>query len=121
MFDSALIVLEPTGGLEQDVANLLVETGFDVAVVDARQIRDYAKATGLLAKSDRLDAEVIARFSGAKSLRKSELDSILEIVENFGQKPPSETAQQQGPQRPHWVAEAERLADAWIETHKKAE
>ena len=64
-FDSTLIVLEPTGGLERDVADLLAETGFGVAVVNARQIRDYAKATGRLAKTDRLDAEVIARFAEA--------------------------------------------------------
>jgi len=63
--DAALIVLEPTGGLERPVADLLAETGFDVAVVNARQIRDYAKAIGRLAKTDTLDAEVIARFAEA--------------------------------------------------------
>ena len=57
--DVALIVLEPTGGL----ADLLAETGFDVAVVNARQIRDYARAIGRLAKTDKLDAEVIALFA----------------------------------------------------------
>ncbi len=61
----ALIVLEPTGGLERNVADLLVETGFDVAVVNARQIRDYARAIGRLAKTDQLDAEVIAQFAEA--------------------------------------------------------
>lgn len=63
--DVALVVLEPTGGLERHVADLLAETGFDVAVVNARQIRDYARAIGRLAKTDKLDAEVIARFAEA--------------------------------------------------------
>ena len=55
-----LIVLEATGGLE-----LLAAAGFPVAVVNPRQVRDYAKATGRLAKTDRLDAEVLARFAQA--------------------------------------------------------
>jgi len=62
-FESSLIVLEPTGGFERDAADLLAETGFDVAIVNARQVRDYAKATRCLAKTDRLDAEVIAHFA----------------------------------------------------------
>ena len=49
--DVALVVLEPTGGLERHAADLLAETGFDVAVVNARQIRDYARAIGRLAKT----------------------------------------------------------------------
>jgi transposase len=64
-FDACLIVLEPTGGYERAAADLLVEAGHEVAIVNARQIRDYAKATGRLAKTDRLDAEVIARFAEA--------------------------------------------------------
>jgi transposase len=70
-FESSLIVLEPTGGFERDIADLLAETGFDVAIVNARQIRDYAKATGRLAKTDRLDSEVIARFAEAIRPRKT--------------------------------------------------
>ncbi len=70
-FESSLIVLEPTGGFERDVADLLAGTGFDVAIVNARQIRDYAKATGRLAKTDRLDSEVIARFAEAIRPRKT--------------------------------------------------
>ena len=48
----ALIVMEPTGGLEAPVAAELAAAGLNVAVVNARQIRDYAKATGKLAKTD---------------------------------------------------------------------
>ncbi len=62
---SALIVLEPTGGLEATVAAALASEGMDVAVVNARQIRDYARATGKLAKTDKLDALVMAEFAGS--------------------------------------------------------
>lgn len=60
-----LIVLEATGGLENLVAGLLAAEGLPVAVVNPRQIRDFAKATGQLAKTDRLDAKCIARFGEA--------------------------------------------------------
>jgi transposase len=58
-----LIVLEATGGYEIAVAAALVAAGVPAAVVDPRQVRAYAKAIGRLAKSDRIDAEVIARFA----------------------------------------------------------
>jgi len=58
-----LVVLEATGGLEIPVTVALVEAGIPVAVVNPRQARDYAKATGHLAKSDRIDAFVLADFA----------------------------------------------------------
>lgn len=57
-----LVVLEPTGGLERPIAEALERAGVPVAIVNARQIRDFAKATGQLAKTDRLDALVLAHF-----------------------------------------------------------
>jgi transposase len=60
-----LIVLEATGGLENLVAGTLAAEGLPVAVVNPRQIRDFAKATGRLAKTDRLDARCIAHFGEA--------------------------------------------------------
>jgi transposase len=60
-----LVVMEATGGYETAVATALVSAGFRVAVVNPRQIRDFAKATGRLAKSDRIDAQVIAAFGQA--------------------------------------------------------
>ena len=60
-----LIVLEATGGLQVKAAGALAAAGLPVAVVNPRQVRDFAKATGRLAKTDRLDAEVIARFAEA--------------------------------------------------------
>jgi transposase len=60
-----LIVLEATGGLQVKVAAALAAVGLPVAVVNPRQVRDFARATGQLAKTDRLDAAVIARFAEA--------------------------------------------------------
>jgi transposase len=58
-----LVVLEATGGYEADVAAALAVAGVPVAVVNPRQVRDFAKAIGRLAKTDALDAEVLARFA----------------------------------------------------------
>jgi transposase len=60
-----LIVLEATGGLEMPLASALAATGLSVAVVNPRQVRDFAKATGQLAKTDRVDAAVLAAFARA--------------------------------------------------------
>ena len=61
----ALMVLEATGGIEVPLAAALGIAGLPVAVVNPRQIRDFAKATGKLAKTDVLDARVMARFAAA--------------------------------------------------------
>lgn len=61
----ALIVLEATGGYEVVVAATLTSAGLPVAVVNPRQVRDFARATGQLAKTDALDAAIIARFADA--------------------------------------------------------
>lgn len=58
----ACIVLEASGGYEHDAAVALALAGLPVAVVNPRQVRDFAKAIGQLAKTDRLDAQVLARF-----------------------------------------------------------
>lgn len=59
----ALVVLEATGGLEHPAAAALAAAGVPVAVVNPRQARDFARATGRLAKTDAIDAEVLARFA----------------------------------------------------------
>jgi transposase len=59
----ALIVLEATGGFEVTVAAALASAGLPLAVVNPRQIRDFARATGRLAKTDALDAQIIALFA----------------------------------------------------------
>jgi transposase len=60
-----LTVLEATGGYEAPVVAALVLAGLAVAVVNPRQVRDFAKATGILAKTDAIDAAVLARFAEA--------------------------------------------------------
>jgi transposase len=60
---TALIVMESTGGYEKPVAQALAKENISVAIVNPRRIRDFAKALGKLAKTDRVDAEVIAIFA----------------------------------------------------------
>jgi transposase len=60
-----LVVMEATGGLEHGLARMLADVGIDVAVVNPSRIRAFAKAIGRLAKTDRLDAQVIAYFAQA--------------------------------------------------------
>jgi transposase len=60
-----LIVLEATGGLETALASALAARGLAVAVVNPRQVRDYARACGRLAKTDRVDALILAAFASA--------------------------------------------------------
>ena len=61
----ALIVLEATGGLELAVTAALAAAELPVVVVNPRQVRDFARAAGRLAKTDRLDAQMIAGFGEA--------------------------------------------------------
>ena len=58
-----LAVLEPTGGYERPVVAALEEAGIAFAVVNARHIRHFARAAGMLAKTDRLDARVLAEYA----------------------------------------------------------
>ena len=60
-----LVVLEATGGLEAQVASTLGLAGLPVVIVNPRQVRAFAKAAGTLAKTDRLDAQVLAHFGEA--------------------------------------------------------
>lgn len=60
-----LIVLEATGGLERPLVAVLVAAQLPVVVVNPRQVRDFARATGELAKTDRLDAAILAHFGAA--------------------------------------------------------
>lgn len=58
-----LIAMEASGGLERRLHHYLARAGFDVAIVNPRQIRDYARAFNQLAKSDQIDARIIAHFA----------------------------------------------------------
>jgi transposase len=59
------IVLEATGGFEQPLAAALLAAELPVAVINPRQVRDFARATGRLAKTDAIDAAVLARYAEA--------------------------------------------------------
>jgi len=79
------IVLEATGGLESAVACDLARAGMPVFVVNPRQARDFAKAIGLLAKTDQIDAFALARFAEAvkpapRALKSDELHQLEEIL-----------------------------------------
>jgi len=79
------IVLEATGGLEFPVVCELARAGMPVFVVNPRQARDFAKAIGLLAKTDQIDAFALARFAEAvkpqpRALKSDELRELEEIV-----------------------------------------
>jgi transposase len=60
-----LIVLEATGGFQLPVVGALAAAGLPVVAMNPRQVRDFAKATGKLAKTDRIDAQVLAHFADA--------------------------------------------------------
>jgi transposase len=60
-----LVVLEATGGYERSAVAALATAGLPVVVINPRQVRDFAKATGRLAKTDILDAQVLAHFAEA--------------------------------------------------------
>lgn len=82
---AARIVVEATGGLERPLLQALQAVDLPVVVVNPRQVRDFAKALGLLAKTDRLDARVLAHFAAAvepplrpiKATDDTELDALM--------------------------------------------
>jgi transposase len=81
----ARVIVEATGKLELPVAGALYSAGLPIAIVNPRQVRDFAKATGQLAKTDRLDAQILALFAASvkielrpiKDEQGQELDDLL--------------------------------------------
>jgi transposase len=119
----ALIVLEATGGLEIRVVSALHAAGLPVVAVNPRQVRDFAKALGQLAKTDRLDARVLAHFAAAikpplrpiKSKEERELDALTgrrgQLIEmltdekNRRASAPSDTVRDKIKEHIDWLAE----------------
>ncbi len=64
-FEIEQVIVESTGGLELDVAQALQDANIAVSIINPRQGRDFAKASGKLAKTDRIDAAVLAHFGEA--------------------------------------------------------
>lgn len=83
-----LIVVEATGGLEMLVVTTLRVANLPIAVVNARQVRDFAKATGRLAKTDKLDALVLAHFAQAirPAIREGRTEPEQELVEQVARR-----------------------------------
>lgn len=84
-YPSALIVMEATGGLERLSACALSAAQMSVAVVNPRQVRDFAKAIGRLAKTDNLDAQVLALFAErirptVRPLKEEALQSLTDLL-----------------------------------------
>jgi len=80
-----LVTLEATGGYHALVAGAVAHAGVPVAVVNPRQIRDFARASGQLAKTDTLDARIIARFSemvppAARPLLSEQAQALADLV-----------------------------------------
>jgi transposase len=84
-FSPRLVVLEATGGLERGAVTALAVKGLPVVVVNPRQVRHFAISKGILAKTDKIDARVIAQFAESirpeirplKDLEAQELDSLV--------------------------------------------
>jgi transposase len=66
---ASLVVMEATGGYERRAFLLLWEQGLPCAVTNARNVRQYAESMGVLEKTDRIDASVIARFARDKGIQ----------------------------------------------------
>jgi len=81
----ALVVMEATGGYETAVACGLQAAGLAVAVINPKQARDFAKGTGRLAKTDRIDAEALAELA-ATLLRRGDLGRVLRPLADVQQR-----------------------------------
>ena len=81
----AIVVLESTGGLELPSVAALAAAALPVAIVNPRQVRDFARATGTLAKTDALDAVALAHFADAvrpvvRPLKDAETQVLISLV-----------------------------------------
>lgn len=81
-----LVVMEATGGYERTLAGFLAAAGIPLAIVNPRQVRDFAKATNQLAKTDAIDARIIALFAEAvnveaKPLLDEETRALRDLME----------------------------------------
>ena len=102
----ALVLLEATGRYERQAASELLEAGLNVAVVNPRQARDFARALGKLAKTDRIDARTLAEFARLGHARRCEkqpenrllLDDLVTRRRQVTQMMAMEKTRQQVPQ-----------------------
>jgi len=112
-----MIVVEATGGLEQALLVSLAEKGLPVRVVNPRQVRDFAKATGKLAKTDKLDAQVLAQFAAMlqPALRPLKSQSTQQLTSWVKRR--QHLVQMQTAERNRWHKERIAEVKARIQTH----
>jgi transposase len=120
-FSPCLVVLEATGGLERAAVAILAAKRLPVVVVNPRQVRDFAKSKGILAKTDKLDALVIAQFAQAirpelrplKTMEAQALEAILSRRRQIVQMLTAEKNRLHS--APGWTKKDIRLHIAWLE------
>jgi transposase len=120
-FSPRLIVLEATGGLEKAAVCALAVAGLPVVVVNPRQVRDFAKAKGILAKTDKMDAGVIAQFGEAirpeirplKTEEAQKLDALLSRRRQISQMITAEKNRLQA--APVWTRKDIQSHIAWMQ------
>lgn len=110
---AGLVVMEATGGHERRAFLLLWEQDLPCAVTNARQVRQFAGSMGVLEKTDKIDAGMIARYAQAKELRPTPLPSLAQqrlkdLVARLRQVTDDLTVQKQ--RRSHLLDKAEMLA-----------
>jgi len=76
-----LVVFEASGGIEMPMYLAMSEAGLPVAPVNPRQVRDFARSMGILAKTDKIDAQVIARFASAASIEPKLIPDTQDLKE----------------------------------------
>jgi transposase len=106
----ALAVMEATGGLETAAAAVLQAAGYAVAVVNPRQARDFARAMGQLAKTDRIDARILAQL-GEVIERSPERDKFVKPLPTAEQQAQAGLAGYRFRRREFNVAGVEKRAD----------
>lgn len=118
-----VIVIEATGGYEAPAVAELGLAGLPVAVVNPRQVRDFARATGHLAKTDRLDAQVLAHFAAAlrpepRPLPDAQARELAALVERRRQVVAMRTAEQnrRGAARGEHVRARIQAHLAWLDS-----
>ena len=116
-----LIVVEATGGLETAVVGELAAHKFPVAVINPRQGRDFAKATGKLAKTDEIDAHTLAHFGDAlrpevRPLKNRELQELTALVSRRRQLVEMRTAEKNRLfSAPEWTQEDIKEHISWLD------
>lgn len=116
----ALIVMEATGGLETAAACALQAAGYAVAIINPRQARDFARAMGQLAKTDRIDARILAQL-GEVIERHPERDRFIKPLPTVEQQVLAALVTRRRQLIAMLVAERNRLAQVHAQTRKSVD